>query len=259
MKGKLSSDEPIFTPQDFLRYVAAARGVDPKTFRIPSRLIMVYQKRHFAFIDRLIEGKPAEWWWYSDRLPLQVGRFGGVDIAVATNFVGSPAAAMVLEELISCGAEKIIEVGTSGGLQSFLKPGDIVVATEAICDEGTTCQYSVSKETLTPSRSLKGLLVKALRMKGLHYYSGAVLTTDGVYRETRGKLRRLREAGVLAIDMETSALYAVAIHRRVEIASVLIISDLLTDSEWRPAFGDPRVSSSAETVSRLAIEAISKA
>ncbi len=255
----VKSDEPVFTPRDFLQYVASMRGVDVETFRIPSRLIMVYQKRYFDFIDRLIEGKPAEWWWYSDRLPLQVGSFRGVEIAVATNFVGSSAAAMVFEELIFCGAEKVLEMGTSGGLQSFLMPGDIVVASEAICDEGTTCQYFRGRKSLASSPSLKRLLVEALNKRRVRHHEGAVLTTDGVYRETAAKLARFREAGVLAIDMETSALYAVARHRRVEIASALVISDLLTDSRWQPAFGDRRVLRSAEILLRLVVEVASKA
>lgn len=255
----LKSNEPVFTPREFLCYVASMRGVDAKMFRIPSRLILVYQRRYFDFINKLIAGQPVEWWWYSDRLSLQVGSFRGVEIALATNFVGAPAAAMVFEELIACGARKAFEFGTSGGLQPFLKPGDIVIATEAICDEGTTCQYFRGKKNSAPSRSLKRLIVEALNGKRVHHYEGAVLTTDGVYRETRGKLARFREAGVLAIDMETSALYSVASHRGVEIASALVISDLLTDSGWQPAFGDTRVLKNAEILSQLVVKAVSKA
>ncbi len=86
-----------------------------------------------------------------------------------------------------------------------------------------------------------------------------VVTTDGVYRETKRKLATFRQMGALAINMETSALYAVAKHRSVEIASALVLSDLLTDSGWQPAFGDPRVLSSMQTLLRLVVQAISKA
>jgi hypothetical protein len=156
----VKNNEPIFTPHDFLNYVAAVRGVGVEAFQIPSSMIIVYQQRHFDLVDRLIEGKPVEWWWYGDRLRMHVGSFNGVEIVVATNFVGSPAAAMVFKELIACGAKRVFEVGLSGGLQSFLKPGDIVVATEAICDESTTCQYLHDHKSLFPSHSLKRLLVE---------------------------------------------------------------------------------------------------
>jgi uridine phosphorylase len=254
----VNSDEPIFTPHDFLNYVASVRGVDVKAFQIPSRMIIVYQQRHFDLIDRLVGGKPVEWWWYGDRLRMHVGSFNCVEIVVAANFVGSPAAAMVFEELIACGARKVFEVGLSGGLQPFLRPGDIVVATEAICDEGTTCQYLPNHEDLLSSPSLKRLLIEALNEKRIRHHAGSVLTTDGIYRETRDKLAKFRETGVLAIDMETSALYAVAKHRDVEIASALVVSDLLTESGWRPAFRDRRVLSSTKILMQLAVEVASK-
>jgi len=255
----VNNDEPIFTPHDFLNYVASVRGVDVKAFQIPSRMIIVYQQHHFDLINRLVGGKPVEWWWYRDRLRMHAGSFNGVEIVVAANFVGSPAAAMVFEELIACGARKVLEVGLSGGLQPFLQPGDIIVATEAICDEGTTCQYFHNHKCLKPSPHLKQLLIETLGGKRIRHHAGSVLTTDGIYRETRGKLARARDAGVLAIDMETSALYAVAKHRNVDIASALVISDLLTKLQWRPAFGDRRVLTSTRLAMQLAVKAASKA
>jgi len=255
----MEDDAPIFTPQDFLQYLASSRGVDVETFRLPPRMLMVYGRRHFNFINQLINGKPVEWWWYGDRLRMHVGSFNNVEITIVTNFVGSAAAAMVLEELIACGAKKILEVGISGGIQPFLKAGDIVVVTEALCDEGTTCQYFPKLQRLAASPLLKGCLVKVLDKTHVNHHLGAVLTTDGVYRETKGKLAKLRKMGVLAINMETSALFTVAKHRGVEIASAFVISDLLTESGWQPAFAEKPVSSNTEALLKIAVEAISKA
>ncbi len=175
------------------------------------------------------------------------------------NFVGSSAAAMALEELVACGARKIFEVGTSGGIQSFLKPGDIIVAAETVCDEGTTCHYFPNQRKLEASPLLKKQLILALNENHVNHHAGAVLTTDGVYRETKGKLAKFRKMGVLAINMETSALYAVAKYRGVEIISALVISDLLTESGWQPAFTEKQVWNNLKTLLRLAVKAVSKA
>jgi uridine phosphorylase len=255
----MENDTPIFTPKDFVEYVASIRNVDVETFQIPQRMVMVYNSRHFNFVNKLIKGKPVDWWWYGDRLRMHTGAFNNVEIVATMNFVGSPAAAMVFEELIACGARKTFVVGTSGGIQPFLKPGDIVVATEAVCDEGTMCQYFSNKRRLTTSSILKRRLIEILNKNSVSHHDGAVLTTDGVYRETRGKLARFREMGVLAVNMETSALYAVAKHRGVEIASAQVISDLLTDSGWQPAFVEKQVLSNTETLLRAVVEAVSKA
>ncbi|MDH5447764.1 MAG: nucleoside phosphorylase [Candidatus Bathyarchaeota archaeon] len=255
----MEDDTPILTPQGFLRHVASARSVGVETFQIPPRMIIVYQRRHFDFVNQLIDGKPAEWWWYGDRLRMHIGSFNNVKIVAVTNFVGSPAAAMGFEELIACGARKIFEVGISGGIQPFLKPGDIVVAIEAVCDEGTTHQYFPNLRRLAASPILKRRLIEALNKSRVNHQVGAVLTTDGVYRETRSKMAKFRKMGVLAVNMETSALYAVAKYRGVEIASANVISDLLTESGWQPAFNEKRVLNNAETLLRVVVEAVSKA
>lgn len=255
----MENDAPTLTPQDFLQYLASVRGVEAKTFHIPQRMIMVYRRRDFDFINQLIQGKPVRWWWYGDRIRMHVGSCNDTEIVAIESFVGSPAAAMVLEEVIQCGARKIIEAGISGGVQPSLKTGDIIVASEAICDEGTSRQYFQNRQRFAASTTLKQHLIAALNQNAIDHIVGAVLTTDGVYRETRGKMARFREMGVLAVNMETSALYAVAEHRGVEIASAHVISDLVLESGWQPAFVDKRVSSSAETLLRLTVEAISKA
>jgi uridine phosphorylase len=229
----MEDDTPIFTPQDFLRHVASVRGVGIETFQLPPRIVIVYQRRHFDFVNHLIEGSPVKWWWYGDRLRMYVGSFNNVKIVAVMNFVGSPAAAMVFEELIACGARKIFEVGISGGMQPFLKLGDIVVAAEAVCDEGTTYQYFTNLRKLVTSPALKRCLIEALNKN--------------------------REMGVLSVNMETSALYAVAKYRGVEIASAHVISDLLTESGWQPAFGEKQVLSNIETLLRIVVEAFSKA
>lgn len=233
--------------------------MDIETFEIPPRMVMVYQRRHFDFANQLIDGKPVEWWWYGDRLRMHVGSFRNVKIVVLMNFIGSPAAAMVFEELIACGARKVFEVGISGGIQPFLNPGDVIVATEAVCDEGTTLQYFPNQRRLATSLTLKQCLTEVLNKNRIPHQVGAVLTTDGVYRETKAKLAKFRRIGVLAINMETSALYAVAKHRGIEIASTHVISDLLTESGWQPAFGKRQVLSNTKTLLKSTMEALSKA
>ncbi len=255
----MDGDEPIFSPQDFLDYVAREKNVGIETFRIPQRMIMVYNRRHFDIVSKLIKGKPANWWWYKDRLNMHIGSYDNTKIAATMNFIGSPAAVMVLEEFIACGAKKIFEIGISGGIQPFLKPGDIIVATEAISDEGTTSQYSQQRQRTLSSPKLRRHITDALNKNHVCHQAGAVLTTDGVYRETRGKLKKFRRMGILAVNMETSALYAVAKYRDVEIASAFIISDLLTNSGWQPAFTEQKVLNNIGLLLRVTVQAISKA
>ena len=118
----LSEDKPIFTPYDFIRYVDEVRNLPIDAIKVPQHLMFTYQRRAYKYAKSLIDGKPVDWWIYGKRQPFCIGKFNNVDIGLGLFWIGAPAAAMTLEEVIACGARKILEVGVSGGLQLFLKP-----------------------------------------------------------------------------------------------------------------------------------------
>jgi uridine phosphorylase len=253
----LSEDEPIFAPKDFIRYEARRRNVDEEHFRVPKRLIVCYEKEAFEYAKQALNGKIIDW-FYGESHPFCVGTADGKDIGVFKTAVGAPAAVAMLEELIACGAETMFEVGISGGLQSFLKPGDTVVVTEAVRDEGTSGHYLPPEVRLESSAKLRELLVQQLTTDGIEHKTGPVWTTDGVYRETRGKFLKFSGQGVLAVNMETSALFAVAKYRNVEIASAQVISDVLSTEGWFPAFRHQTVSSSLKRLLASTAKALAK-
>jgi uridine phosphorylase len=254
----LSADEAIFNPSDFLRYVAKTRKVAAETIVAPPRLLVTYQRRTYESAKELVEGKAVDWWPYGDAQPFCVGRFNDVEIGIARFWVGAPAATMTLEELIACGAQTIFEVGLSGGLQDFLKPGDIVVATEAIRDEGTSHHYLAPDIKVYSSDRLREGLVDALKRRAVRHFLGPVWSTDGVYRETRAKFRKFRKRGVLAVDMETSAVFALAKYRKIEAASALVISDILTETGWLQAWQDEVLRENTQALLRTVFEVLSK-
>ncbi len=253
----LSEDEPIFSPKDFIRYEARRRNVDEESFRVPKRLLLCYEREAFEYAQQLLNGKPVDW-FYSGLRPLSVGVLDGKEIGAFRSSVGAPAAAAMLEELIACGAETIYEVGISGGLQPFLKPGDTAVVSEALRDEGTSSHYLPPEDRLESSERLRELLVQQLASEKIRHTVGSVWTTDGVYRETRGKFLKYSGQGVLAVDMETSALFAVAKHRNVEIASAQVISDVLSTEGWFPAFRHQAVSNSLKRLISSTVKALTK-
>ncbi|MGA8903648.1 MAG: nucleoside phosphorylase [Candidatus Bathyarchaeia archaeon] len=251
-------DEAIFNPSDFIRYVARNRGVAVETIVAPHRLLLTYQRATYESAKELIDGKAVDWWFYGDVQPFCVGRFNDVEIGVGRFWIGAPAATMTLEELIVCGAKTIFEVGLAGGLQDFLKPGDIVVATEAIRDEGTSHHYLPPETKVYSSARLREGLVDSLKRKAVKHFVGPVWSTDAVYRETRNKFRGLKNGGVLAVDMETSAILALAKYRNVEAASAQVISDVLTETGWLQAWQDQSLREGTQVLLRTVFEVLSK-
>lgn len=116
-----------------------------------------------------------------------------MEIGVGRHCISAPAATMIFEEAIACGAAKVFEVGLSGGLQTFLKPGDMVVVTKAIRDEGTSYHYPPPGVKVESSTRLRELLIKCSNEGKIRHFVGPVWSTDGVYRETLNKFRQFRD------------------------------------------------------------------
>ena len=132
-----------------------------------------------------------------------------------------------------------------------------MVVTRAIRDEGTSSHYFPSEVKLESTVKLRNIMVRILEREKLCFHVGSVWTTDGVYRETKKKYLKYRSENVLVVNMETSALYAVAKYRNVEIASLQVVSDTLSEKGWSPAFQNERVIKGFKRLISCAVEGLS--
>jgi uridine phosphorylase len=251
----LSDDESVTKPSDAINYAAKSRKIPVESLRIPQLLVLTYQRSTFDCAKNLVKGNCIEW-LYGESQPFCVGRFNGSEVGVGRFWIGAPAAGGTLEEAVACGARTVFEIGVSGGIQPYLQPSDIVVVTKAIRDEGTSHHYFPPEVEVESDILLRNKLIECLKVKGITHFVGSVWSTDGVYRETRGKLRKFRGSGVLAVDMETSAIFTIAKYRNVRAASAQVISDVLTEKGWKLAFGHQSVRESIEALLKNVLEAI---
>ena len=156
-------------------------------------------------------------------------------VAVLTNFgLGSPQIAGLAEEFIAWGAEQLVSISMCGGLQPDLHAGDIIVCNRAIRDEGTSHHYLPSEKFVGANDDLVKRLADTLTTAGLFPLIGTTWTTDATFRETDLEVRQYQSEGVLAVEMETAALFAVARVRRASAASVFVVGDSLAGGHWQP-------------------------
>jgi uridine phosphorylase len=156
-------------------------------------------------------------------------------VVVLTDFgLGAPIVAAQAEELIALGATRLVSVALSGGLQDDLAPGTVVVSRTALRDEGTSHHYLAPGRTVAADAQLAESLIASLSCDGVDVRAGTSWSTDAPYRETREEVAAYQSQGVLAVDMEVAALYAVAQARGVAAASVLVVGDSLAGGEWTP-------------------------
>ena len=147
--------------------------------------------------------------------------------------IGAPAAAIVLEELAALGTTRLIGVGAAGGLSPDLSPADAVVCTAALRDEGTSSHYLAPARFAHPDPTLREALTAAAPSAA----SGPTWSTDAPYRETLEEIAAYRDEGIVTVDMEAAALFAVGERLGVRAASLFCVSDVLSGDHWTPHFG----------------------
>jgi uridine phosphorylase len=158
-------------------------------------------------------------------------------ISLTGPVVGAPYAVMVLETLIAWGARKIVFLGWCGSISDKVKIGDIIVATSAIIDEGTSGHYENNRSRVSfPAASMLTALNDALQQNQVDFHSGAIWCTDAIYRETVEKVKHFQARDAVGVEMEISALFTVAKFRGAELGAMAVVSDELATFKWRPGF-----------------------
>jgi len=246
--------KPFFNPSDFIGYIREMGKLGARP--APEAVILSYQRSLFDHVCATRRVTAAEG-YFANELRYLDDEGGRVAIAGAFG-VGAPAAAVMLEELIAFGARRFISVGTAGSLRDDLKPGALVLCDSALRDEGTSYHYLPGGGLVYPSESLTGALREALDAARLAYRKGPSWTTDAIYRETPSEIIMHSGKGALVVEMEASALFAVARFRSCLIAACFSVSDTLAELAWRPEFHAEATTEGLEALFGAALEAIKK-
>lgn len=146
--------------------------------------------------------------------------------------VGAPINAQKMELLSAWGVERFLVLGIAGGLQKHLEIGEIVLVDKALRDEGTSYHYVAPEKYAYPDPNLTKKLLHIFQENHVYCRVGSAWSTDAIYRETRKEQKEYQHEGIVAVDMETSALFSVAKYLKKEIAGLLVISDDHTKDEW---------------------------
>lgn len=163
------------------------------------------------------------------------GSVDGIPISVTSTGIGCPSAVIAVEELAKCGADTFIRVGTAGGTQESVKPGDIVIPQGAIRDEGTGLHYVPLEFPAIASLEVVNALVEGSKKAGVSYHVGIVYTHDSFYGQHEAsrmpvadmlELRRKAwmRCGALASDMECAGIFIAASALGVRAGGVCLVA-----------------------------------
>ncbi|MEH7350694.1 purine-nucleoside phosphorylase [Gottfriedia acidiceleris] len=161
------------------------------------------------------------------------GTYKGQRISVQGTGMGIPSIGIYVNELISSyGVKTLIRVGTCGGLQKDVKIRDVIIAMTT-CTDSNMNRQTFPGFDYSPCANFD-LLKKAYDgavNKGLNVKVGNILTSDIFYRDNMDMYEKLGNYGVLAVEMETTALYTLAAKHNVDALTVLTVSDHIFTGE----------------------------
>lgn len=165
-------------------------------------------------------------------IPIYKANYKGLEVALFTSYVGAPGCVAVIEDIFAMGAEKLIVFGTCGVLDSSIDDCSIIIPNKAMRDEGTSFHYAPHSNEIGVNPKYVDVFENILDHYNLKYHIGKVWTTDGIYRETHDKVKLRKSQGCICVDMECSALAALAQFREKDIFHFFYAADNLDCEEW---------------------------
>jgi uridine phosphorylase len=190
------------------------------------------------------------------------GTLDGEKVSVTSTGIGSPSAAIAIEELVAIGADTFVRVGTSGSMQPHVLPGDIAVISAAIRDEGTSSHYLPIEFPAVANVDLTLALWQAATASDLTAHLGVSQSKDSFYgQHSPGRMpvaEKLQErwsawmaGGAICSEMEASALYIVAQVLGVRAGGIMMV---MGHPDQSPMSADEWEASRVEHMIPVAIE-----
>lgn len=162
------------------------------------------------------------------------GRWNGVDVSIQGSGMGMPSASIYAHELINeYGVRSLIRVGSCGALAEDLQLRDVVAAIGSATDSNMNRVRFDGLVDYAPVADF-GLLrtsVEVAERRGVTMRVGPVLAGDAFYTDRPDLYDSLAEYGVLAVEMESAALYTIAARFKARALTILTVSDHIRTGE----------------------------
>ncbi len=235
-----------FTPAELIRANPAAAVRE-----VPPSVIVCFQRHALRFlVDRhrgkKISGFLSEFYRLR-RTDSPIGVVGSLGI-------GAPAAVFILEWLAALGVRNFLAIGFAGGLLERMNAGHLVVCERAVRDEGTSHHYLRDARYALPDEELKNAIARRLEDKGFPFETGGSWTTDAPFRETMAEVEHYASEGVLTVEMEAAAMFAVAESLGLRCAAAFSVGDSLKEGRWNLHFDRGAMNSGLEILAQAALE-----
>ena len=172
------------------------------------------------------------------------GTLNGVKVSVTSTGMGCPSTAIAMEELIACGADTFIRVGTAGKVaaRAFDPTLDGVINTAAVRDEGTTIHYIPIEYPAVADRHVVAALADAAEKLGYNFIEGITQSKDSFYgqhepfnmpnqKRLEERWEAWRRGNVLTSEMESAAIFVISSIRGCRASSIMAYTEMTKSVE----------------------------
>lgn len=163
--------------------------------------------------------------------PIYKFNYEGKEIGFYLTMIGSTMASQfVIETSWITGATKFIMFGSSGSLDKEITTNKYVIPVEAYRDEGMSYHYAPASDYI----KIKNHDVIKRIFDELHLpnVEGRVWTTDAFLRETKGQIRKRKEEGCIAVEMEIAGVQSVCDFHNLDLYSFIVTGDVLSEEKY---------------------------
>ena len=166
------------------------------------------------------------------------GKYKGIPVSVISTGIGCPSAAMVIQDLGKHRCKNVIRVGTAGSCNKSVKPGDNVIGTAAVRDEGLTKKFFPSNYPAVADLVVTNALKKCGEKQQTTMHLGVVHTSDSFNSpELENDIRLAQIAGVLAFEMEAAAILMLGALHNIRAGCIFSIDGFvknISDGDVKP-------------------------
>jgi uridine phosphorylase len=180
--------------------------------------------------------------------------YEGRDLTICSTGIGCPSAAVAVEELEAVGVDTVIRVGTTGALQRGIEIGDMVVATGAAKDEGTSKRYESATYPAVPDHEVLSALVDGAERNDEDVHVGPIATDDAFYAETDEYVTDWEDAGLLAVEMEAAAVFTLARRKGMRAGAICTVDGNLVEGTQKGETEDEELPAKAKNNVARAIQ-----
>ena len=239
----------VFTPESLLREARRQKGA--VTEPVPEVCLLDPDGDIVRQLRTEGRTRPHKGWacYHTD---LFVFDERGLTMGAVGCAVGASFAVLVAEELFASGCKLLISITSSGQLAPVLPPPYFILIERALRDEGTSYHYLPPARFSEASETVLKSLADAFDDLPVPVLRGASWTTDAPFRETAEAIDAMRRRGLLAVEMESAALYAFAKARKRDVVCFAHVTNQMGQIEGDFEKGQANGTSNALRIARRA-------